>query len=162
MPLVQCSYCGLPFKVARVEPGRPVYCCSGCALASRLPAAGAGGQFPVTADLVVALLIGFAFFNELLFWLLGAALAREGRLAPALVFARISVGLGGLVWAALAAGIIRAPVRRWGDAAVALATLAAVAAALAPPMSAGKLAVANALLALWLGRGWGKRKFTRK
>ena len=42
MPRIQCSYCGLPFTVRKVEPGRAVFCCSGCALASRLPAPGAG------------------------------------------------------------------------------------------------------------------------
>jgi len=66
------------------------------------------------------------------------------------------------VWVALAAGIIRAPVRRWGDAAAALATLAAGLLAAVPPTSAGGAAAANAALALWLGRGWGKKKFTRK
>ncbi len=162
MPQVQCSYCGLPFKVRSVEAGRPVYCCSGCALASRLPTAGAGGQFPVTVDLAVAVGVAFAFFNEVLFWLLGVALVHEHRLTPALVFARISAGIGGAVWLALGAGIVRAPTRRWGDLAVALATLAAAGLAFAPPLSAGGIAAANAALALWLGRGWGKRKFTRK
>lgn len=124
--------------------------------------AGTDGRFPVTADLVIALVIGFAFFNEVLFWLLGVALTQEHRLAPALVFARLSAGLGAAVWVALAAGIIRAPVRRWGDAAAALATLAAGLLAAVPPTSAGGAAAANAALALWLGRGWGKKKFTRK
>ncbi len=162
MPRVQCSYCGLPFKVRQVEAGRPIYCCSGCALASRLPVAGAGGQFPVTADLVVAVAVGFAFFNEVLFWLLGVSLALEHRFAPALVFARISAGTGALVWVVLAAGIVRAPTRRWGDGVVALATLAAAVLAFQAPLSAGGIVAANAALGLWVARGWGKKKFTRK
>ncbi len=159
---MQCSYCGLPFKVRAVDARRPVYCCSGCALASRLPAAGRDGQFPVTVDLAMALGVGFAFFNELLFWLLAVALLHESRPGPASAFAWISIGLGGAVWAGLAAGICRAPVRRWSDAGMALVTLAAAALALVPPLSPGGLAAANGALGLWLARGWGKKKFTRK
>ncbi len=162
MPQVQCHYCGLPFKVRQVEAGRATYCCSGCALASRLSASGAGGQYPVTAGLAAALGVAFGFFNEVLFGALGVALANEHRAAPALVFARLSAGLGLLVWIALAWAIGRSPARRASDAAVALATLAALVLATLPPPSAGGIAAANAALGLWLARGWGKRKFTRK
>ncbi|MFA5057876.1 MAG: hypothetical protein WC485_07160 [Opitutaceae bacterium] len=162
MPRIQCSYCGLPFNVRRIETGRAYYCCSGCALVSRLPPAGGGGEFPVTPALVAALGVGFAFFNQVLFWTLAAELAREHRAVPALLFARISVGLGVLVWAALAAGIWRAPARHWTDAVVALATLAGLGLAIRPQLSAGSAVAASAALGLWLARGWGKQKFNRK
>ncbi|MDD2764930.1 MAG: hypothetical protein PHE83_13255 [Opitutaceae bacterium] len=162
MPRVQCSYCGLPFNVRQIEAGRAYYCCSGCALVSRLPAAGGGGEFPVTPALVAALGVGFALFNQVLFWTLAAELAREQRAVPALLFARISAGLGVLVWAVLATGIWRAPVRRWSDALVALATLGGLALAIWPPLSAGGAVASSAALGLWLGRGWGKQKFARK
>jgi hypothetical protein len=162
MPQVQCHYCELPFKVRQVGAGQATYCCSGCALASRLSAAGADGQFSVTAGLVAALGVAFGFFNEVLFGALALALAQEHRAAPALIFARISAGLGLVMWIALAWAIGRSPARRASDAAVALATLATVVLAILPPLSAGGIAAANTALGLWLARGWGKRKFTRK
>ena len=161
MPRIQCSYCGLPFTVRQVEAGRACYCCSGCALASRLPPVGEGGQFPVTPALIAALGVGFAFFNEVLFWTLALLLIRDNRVETAMLFVRVSAGLGVLVWAAAVAGMWRAPVRRWTDAVVALATLGIIAAAVQPPLSAGCVAAANAALGLWLGRGWCKQKFIR-
>jgi hypothetical protein len=161
MPRIQCSYCGLPFKVRQVEPGRAAFCCSGCALASRLPARGAGGEFPITPALVVALGTAFAFFNEVLFWGLALALVREQRAAQALVLAGVSAGLGVLVWGCLAGGMGRAAVRRWTDALVAGATLTLIAGALVPELSAGCVLAANVILGLWLARGWGKQKFAR-
>ncbi len=159
---IQCSYCGLPFTVRQVEAGRACYCCSGCALASRLPPVGEGGQFPVTPALIAALGVGFAFFNEVLFWTLALALVHDNRAELALLFARVSAGLGVLVWAAAVAGIWRAPVRRWTDAVVALATLGGIVAAVQPQLSAGCVVAADAALGLWLARGWCKQKFIRK
>jgi hypothetical protein len=159
---IQCSYCGLPFTVRQVEAGRAAYCCSGCALASRLPPVGEGGQFPVTSALIVALGVGFAFFNAVLFWTLALALVHDRRAETALLFARVSAGLGVLVWGAAVAGMWRAPVRRWTDAVMALATLAVIAAAVQPKLSAGCVVAADAALGLWLVRGWCKQKFLRK
>jgi hypothetical protein len=159
---IQCSYCGLPFTVRQAEAGRAYYCCSGCALASRLPPAGEGGQFPVTPALIATLGMGFAFFNEVLFWTLALALVHDNRAGMALLFTRVSAGLGVLVWAGAAAGIWRAPVRRWTDAVVALGTLGVIAAAVQPKLSAGCVVAANAALGLWLARGWCKQKFIRK
>ena len=159
---IQCSYCGLPFTVRQVEAGRVYYCCSGCALASRLPPVGEGGQFPVTPALIAALGVGFAFFNEVLFWTLALVLVHDNRVETALLFARVSAGLGVLVWAAAVAGIWRAPVRRWTDAVVALATLGGIVAAVQPQLSAGCVVAADAALGLWLARGWCKLKFIRK
>ena len=159
---IQCSYCGLPFTVRQAEAGRACYCCSGCALASRLPPADASGQFAVTPALIAALGVGFAFFNEVLFWTLALLLIRDNRVETAMLFARVSAGLGVLVWAAAVAGIWRAPVCRWTDAVVALATLGVIAAAVQPPLSAGCVVAADAALGLWLARGWCKQKFIRK
>lgn len=159
---VQCSYCGLPFRVRRVEAGSPLYCCSGCALASRLPPVGPQGQYPVTPALVAALVVAFAFFNQVLFWTLAVLLAREGRADTARIFAGVSTGLGVLVGLALAVGIWRAPVRRWTDAAVALAALLVMATAWQREWPAGRAVGADAALVFWLARGWGKQKFRRK
>jgi hypothetical protein len=130
-------------------------------MASRLPARGAGGEFPITPALVVALGPGFAFFNEAFFWGLALALARDHRAAQALLLTRVSAGLGILVWGLLAGGMWRAAVRRWTDALVAGATLTVIAGALAPELSAGCMLAANMILGLWLARGWGKQKFAR-
>lgn len=162
MPQVQCQYCRLPFKVRRVEAGRAYYCCSGCALASRLPPGGAEGQYPVTPALIATVVVGFVYFNEVLFWTVALALAQEGRADPARTFARLSVGLGGLVLGGLLAGLWRAAVHRWSDALVALVALALVAVAVGPGFSPGGAVGANAALALWVARGWGKQKFSPK
>jgi len=162
MPRISCSYCGLPFQVRRIETGRNYYCCSGCALASRLPTGGANGQFPVTPALIAALGVGFAYFNEVLFWTLALALAREHRAGPAQVFALISAGLGVLVWAALVVVLGRAAARRWSDALLAAATLAVLAGAFWPGLSAGRAVGVNLVLAIWAVRGWCKQKLFGK
>src|SRR5512142_1967604 len=98
MPQVQCQYCGLPFNVRRIEPGRRYFCCSGCALVSRLPPGGVEGRYPVIPALVEGLAVGVLFFNELLFWSLGLEVAREGRLETAQSLSYVSTGLGLVVW----------------------------------------------------------------
>jgi hypothetical protein len=148
--------------VRQTEAGHASYCCSGCALASRLPPVDSNGQFPVTPALIVALGVGFAFFNEVLFWALGLLLMRDHRAETALQFTCVSAGLGVMVWAAAVASIWRAPARRWTDAVVALATLGVIAAAMQPRLAAGCVVAANTALGLWLARGWGKLKFIRK
>jgi hypothetical protein len=162
MPRTQCSYCGLPFNVRRIEAGRADYCCSGCALASRLPQPGAGGQFPATPALFIALGAGFAFFNEVLFWALGLELTREHRGAEALLLLRISGGLGILIGAGMVAMVwLAGGPRRWTDGLVTVVALGALAWAAVRMRSAGDVFLVNAALAIWLARGWGKRKFAR-
>jgi hypothetical protein len=148
--------------VRRLETDRVQFCCSGCALASRLPPVGEGGQFPVTRALIATLVVSFAGFNEALFWTLALALAHQHQADQAWLLGRVSATLGMLVWLALAVAIGRAPMRRWGDAVVALATLAVVVVAVWPPLAAGGVLAANAVLGLWLSRGWCKQKFFRK
>ncbi len=161
MTRTSCSYCGLPVKVRQLEPGRAYYCCSGCALASRLPRPGPGGEFPVTTALLVALGAGFAFFNQVLFWALGLALGHEQRAAEAVLFARVSAGLGALVWVTLVAAMARAASRRWTDALAVVVTLAGLVGAAVSARPAGGMVAVNVALLLWLSRGWGKLKFTR-
>jgi len=114
---VVCTHCGLPFRVARVRPDKPVYCCSGCALAARVPV-DAEGQFPVNGALVTALGVGFAAFNQLLLWLLALLLAREGQVETAAKLTLASLALGGVVWGALASLQIGVGARRVLDLAV--------------------------------------------
>jgi len=159
---VVCSYCGLPFRARRTDPGGPSFCCSGCALASRLPRVDERGEFPVTPALVVALIGAFVLFNQALFWGLGVALARDSRPELAQIFGRISLGVGALAWAIAAAGTVFSPARRWTDAAALLAAGAAVAGGWWAPWGPAGAAAGNAALALWLARGWGRRRFTKK
>lgn len=116
----------------------------------------------MTPALVVALVVGFAFFNQVLFWTVAVLLAREGRADTARIFAGVSTGLAVLVWVALAAGMWRAPVRHWTDAAVALAGLLVMATGWSREWPAGRAVGADAALVLWLARGWCKQKFRRK
>lgn len=160
MTSVTCDYCGLPFKVRRVEPGRPVYCCTGCAVASRVPV-DAKGDFPVNGALVSALVVGFVLFNQLLFWGLATLLAGEGRADAAAKCALASWAAAGATWFALAAGLTGAKSLRGSDLAVAGATLALAAAGWhwGAPVYA---VFANGLFLLWSVRGLLKKKTSRK
>ena len=155
---VTCEHCGLPFSVARAAPGRAIYCCSGCALAARVPV-DAQGQFPVNGALVAALGVGFVFFNQVLFWLLAVLLARRNAdgaaTAARLVWA--SLGVGVAVWTALAWFQIAAGARRVADWVVMAAAAGLLACGLAnvhPGVAAG----GNALLAAWASRGLMRRR----
>ncbi len=154
---VVCKHCALPFTVARVAPGRPVYCCSGCALAARVPV-DAQGQFPVNAALVTALGTGFVFFNQALFWLLAVLLARSpDGLVNADRFAWASLGVGIAVWGALGIFQSRAGARRAVDTVMLLGAALLIACGVAN--FAPAVAVAgNALLAAWALRGLARRR----
>jgi len=162
MPQVRCQYCGLPFNVRRIEPGRRYFCCSGCALASRLPPGGVEGRYPVVPALIEGLAVGVLFFNQLLFWSVGLEVVREGRIETGQTLTEISAVLGAVVWIALGVGLWSAARRRWSDGLVTAASGALVVAAFWPPLSAGWIVAANAALALWLARGRGKKKFAPK
>jgi hypothetical protein len=162
MAQVQCHYCGLPFNVRRVEPARRYFCCSGCALASRLPPGGVEGRYPVVPALIEGLAVSVLYFNELLFWSLGLEVAREGRLETGQTLTAISAGLGAVVWIALTIGLWSAARRRWSDGLLTVATGALLGAAVWPPLSAGWIVAGNAALALWLVRGRSKKKFAPK
>jgi hypothetical protein len=154
---VTCEHCGLPFSVARSVPGKAVYCCSGCALAARVPV-DAQGQFPVNAALVTALGLGFVFFNQVLFWLLAVLLARSvDGAANAERFAWASLGVGTAVWIALAVFQGVAGARRITDLAV-LAAAAGLLACGVTNLHPGLAAGGNALLAAWALRGLMRKR----
>ncbi len=154
---VTCDHCGLPFSVARPTPGRAVYCCSGCALAARVPV-DAQGQFPVNAALVTALGLGFVFFNQGLFWLLAVLVARRpDGLANAGRLEAVSFAVGAVVWVALVVCQARVGARRPVDWAV-VAVSAAVIAWAWGGSTPGLAVAANALLVLWALRGVRRRR----
>lgn len=160
---VVCEHCALPFSVARVTPGRPVYCCSGCALAARVPV-DANGQFPVNGALVTALSTGFVFFNQALFWLLAILLARQAGADATLNAGRFtlaSLGIAVVVWLALAVFQLRAGARRLVDGLFLAITLAGVGVALAGGRP-GIAVLANGLLAAWALRGLTRKKVPGK
>ena len=156
MSKVSCHYCVLPFNAVRVQPGREYFCCSGCALASRVPV-DEDGKFPVNPPLVAAMAVGFLFFNQLLFWLLETLLVREGRLAVAGRFEAASLALGGIAWLALVVIQWRLGARRWIDAAVVVLTAGLLAnggVSGSPACAAG----AGFGLLAWSARGFLKKK----
>jgi len=159
MTSVTCAYCGLPFKVRRVTPGRAVYCCTGCAVASRIPV-DAKGDFPVNAALVSALATGFVYFNQLLFWGLATLLAGEGRTDAAATCARVSWCAGAVTWLVLAVALVRSGPARAADLLLLGASLALV----VTGWLMGSLACAagaNGLLLAWSVRGLLKKKTRR-
>jgi len=166
MAKVECGFCGLPFSVRAPEPGATYYCCSGCALASRIPME--PGNFPVSRGLVVALLCGFGLFNQVLFALLGSAVLAEGRADVGLLALRVSA-VAGLGLFALGAGLTLAARRRaWSDA-ILVAVAAGVGGWPAWRFFAGGdvtavwgLVAANLLLCAWLARGWARRFWGRR
>lgn len=152
-----CEHCGLPFSVGRVAPGRAMYCCSGCALASRLTT-DARGTRSVSTALVTVLGVGFVFFNQVLGWLLAVALARgsgaggEGDVVNAVRLARASLAVGLVVWLALAFSQVRAGAWRGWDLVALVATAGLVVWAVANRQPALAV-VGNAALAAWALRG---------
>jgi len=57
MSELSCHYSGVPIHVARPQPGRAYFSCSGCAIASRIPV-DAQGNFPINRTLVAVLGFG--------------------------------------------------------------------------------------------------------
>jgi hypothetical protein len=159
MTPVACRYCGLPFKVSRVEPGRDYFCCTGCAMLARVPV-DPQGQFPVNSHLISALVTGFLYFNQLLFWLLSILLARDAAQSElAQRFGWLAAAAAFVVWAAVLIVQLREKSARAGDFVVAALALAVhgLAFRVLPP-SAVCMAAANAVLLLWSVRGLLRRK----
>ena len=161
MARVSCHYCGLPFNVRREESGRDYFCCTGCAMLSRVPI-DEKGQFPVNAHLVSALVAGFLFFNELLFWLVAVLLVREGRMALAVRFFWLSGGAAFAVWSSLVFLHLKERAGRAMD--LVFMTLGLVVFGLAsrrlPPLPL-ELAVANVVLIAWSFRGLFRKRNER-
>lgn len=152
---VTCHYCGLPFKVRRVEPGQPVYCCSGCAVAARIPAQ--GGDWPLTAELGLACAAGFLFFNQVLLEVLAGLMRGDGREVTADRIHLAGLGLGVVVWLLLAIFQWRSGARRAIDGVVLAVTGLTLGAALFTS-SAWCAAGAVAGLMLWAARGLGRKR----
>jgi len=159
MTPVACRYCGLPFKVRRVEPGQEYFCCTGCAMLARVPV-DPQGQFPVNAHLISALVVAFLYFNQLLFWLLGAVLARdETQTVLAQRFGWLAAIMAVVVWIAVVIVQRREKAARGGDVIVAGLALGVhgIAFHVLPP-AAAYMAGANAFLLVWSSRGLLRRK----
>lgn len=172
MQRVTCSYCGLPFRTGRTPAaGEAVYCCSGCAMASRLGID--GEKFPVTPQLVFGLVYGFVVFNQLAVGLFAGALLREGRTDLAALLQRIDVALGVAVFLGALGWLARARWIRIADAMV-FALLAGPLVAGVILALGGRLSEAvwlsfgtNALLGAWQSRGlirrwWAQRSVSRR
>lgn len=167
MQRVTCSFCGLPFSVRRVSPGADYYCCSGCALASRIPL-NQGGQFPVTPGLVIALAFAFGIFNQVLFGVLGGGVIDEGRIEVGARLQLVSVTLGAVLVLAGAGFSLLSRGRSGGDAIIGPLVLAIggwftwVAWHLQPGLVVWPFIAINAVLAVWLARGWCWRALARR
>ena len=143
------------------------YCCSGCALASRIPL-GDGRAFPVSPGLIVALAFAFGLFNQVLFGVLGGAVADEGRVEVGARLQWVSLAIGGLL-ALVGAAFAAVPRgRSSGDLVVAPLLVLASGALVAQAWRAGVAPVvwpaiaANLLMAAWLARGWCRRALVRR
>lgn len=167
MPRVTCAFCGLPFHVRTVREGAAYYCCSGCALASRIPVH--EGVLPVSRALIIALALGFGLFNQVLFAALGLAVAAEGRAEVGGRLLMVSWSLAGVLFVASITFMATARLRGWTDAAAgllaagfgALGATEMVSDSPSPAAATGWLVAANVLLALWLTRGWLRRAVAR-
>lgn len=158
MERASCHYCGLPFKVRRVESGRDYFCCTGCAMLSRVPV-DEKGQFPINAHLVSALATGFLFFNEVLFWLVAVLLVRDGRMALAVRFFWLAGSAALAVWGSLAFLLWKEKTARATD--IVLMAVGLVVFALPcrrlPPLPL-EMAATNVVLMGWCFRGVFRRR----
>lgn len=166
MERVACDFCGLPFSVRRARPGASHYCCSGCALASRIPVN--DGTLPVSKPLMAALALGFGIFNQTLFSVLGSAVVAEGRVEVGGRLIGVSLVIGSLV--VLANVVFLSTTRPWRITDLiggSLGILAAVLTAwffLTGDTDRAKwfLLGANLWFAFWMSRGWLRRALRRK
>ena len=97
MSELRCQYSGVPIHVARPQPNRAYFSCTGCAIASRIPV-DAQGNFPINRTLIAVLAGALIIFNQGLFWLLAVLLAGQGREVVAGRFLNPSLAVGGAMW----------------------------------------------------------------
>lgn len=166
MERVSCDFCGLPFSVRPAPAGATHFCCSGCALASRIPVH--DGTLPVSKQLMIALALGFGVFNQIMFSVLGAAVADEGRVELGARLMVVSLSVGFLVLLVNIAFL--ATIRPWRTSDVIGASLG-IFAAVSAVWSIVKGEVAGATWFLlgsscwfvfWMTRGWLRRALRRK
>ncbi len=167
MERLTCDYCGLPFRAPyKPAAGAKAFCCSGCALASRLGIE--GEKFPISPQLVFDLVLGFGVFNQFLLVLLAAALRRDGRVEPALLCVTIAAALGATLYLAALAWQWRSRWLRASDAFLYALLSAPVlgGAAIGLWLHRGDAAlvsaVGNLLLVCWQGRGFLRRLWARR
>jgi hypothetical protein len=166
MERVSCDFCGLPFSVRSAPAGATHYCCSGCALASRIPVH--DGTLPVSKQLVAALALGFGVFNQMMFAVLGAAVAGERRVEMGGKLMIVSLLIGLVVLLVNVTLLTTTRPRRISDiVGGSLGVLAAVLAVWSILKSDGVNATwfllgANLWFACWMSRGWVRRSLRRK
>lgn len=126
-----------------------------------------GREFPVTPQLVYALALGFAVFNQALLLVLALALLREERAGAAAVFGTVAAVLGVVVLAGAAAWQWRARWMRATDAAAFAAAGLPAAFALyclvndEPVRGAAAALAAGGLAMAWQSRGLVRRRVAR-
>jgi len=166
MERVTCAFCGLPFRVRLAPPGTRHYCCSGCALASRIPMD--GDRLPVSRGLIIALVLSFGLFNQILFTALAVATAAEGRQDQADLIALVAQVVGGVLAVACIGFLVTARTRRFSDGLFLGVAVLAGGVAVSRGWWADRAATGwcllglNGALALWLARGWMRRAWQRR
>ena len=166
MERVSCDFCGLPFSVRSSPAGATHYCCSGCALASRIPVH--DGTLPVSRQLIVALALGFGVFNQILFAVLGAAVVEEGRMEAGSQLMIVSLVIGLLVLLVNGAFLATTRPRRMTDVMGGVLGIFAAGLALWSVLKGDVfnatwfLLGASLWFAFWMTRGWLRRALRRK
>jgi hypothetical protein len=157
-----CHYCGLIVRAGRTPVEQPVYCCTGCAIADRIPV-DASGHFPVNRTLVAALAAGFLAFNQMLFGLLAAIAAHQGKAGLSMSMAWASIAVGAVVWMVLAFANRFSGLRSFGEKLPALVGLAVlVRAGWGQPPAIGLALAGNGMLLIWNMRGLLRRLISKK
>ncbi|WP_404421542.1 hypothetical protein [Nibricoccus sp. IMCC34717] len=157
-----CHYCGIPVRAGRATEAEAVYCCTGCAIAERIPI-DSSGQFPVNRALVGTLVIGFLAFNQILFALLSAIAAHQAKATLSGRMAWASLGVGAGVWLALALAMRFSGRRSVAEKLPAAAALGVFLwAGLSQPPALWLAGAGNGILLIWNMRGLLRRRFTKK
>lgn len=166
MERVTCAFCGLPFSVRSAPEGATHYCCSGCALASRIPVG--EGKLPLSKPLIAALALGFGTFNQMLFTVLGAAVIAEERIEVGSRLMVVSLAIGLLVLLVSVAFLTTTRPWRISDAigsglGFAAAGLAVWSVLQSDMMNANWFLLGtNLWFAFWMSRGWLRRALRRR
>jgi hypothetical protein len=111
------------------------------------------GEFPVTPELVLALLAGFAAFNQALWAALSWLMALDDQVDLADRFLVISLVVGGVTWLLATVAQVRAGAVTISDKLIIGATLALVGIGVAMGSSVCALIGTIGMLA-WGARGW--------
>ncbi len=88
-------------------------------------------------------------------------LEHEARLNSAVLFSRLSKGVGAVVWISATWILMRNSARHWSDLLIIMLTLLVMASGLILSKTA-VIVAGNAAILGWLARGWGKQKIRGK